>query len=113
MTRTSVVEDAKNVRILLIQEEAFLASVPVLTFILFFMLGVGLCPEDICKRRRDLKLILIYSSLLMFPTNRDKNTTHLIGLLGRSNRIMPRKHLALHPLFSQQLILGVCCQYWK
>lgn len=46
--------DARNLCVVLIEEEAFLASVSVLTSISFFMLGVGACLEDICKGRRNL-----------------------------------------------------------
>lgn len=46
--------DARNLCVVLIEEEAFLASVSVLTSISFFMLGVGACLEGICKERRNL-----------------------------------------------------------
>ena len=39
LARTATVEDARNLRVEFTQEAAFLASVPVLTFILFFYVG--------------------------------------------------------------------------
>lgn len=41
LARTATVEDARNLRVEFTQEAAFLASVPVLTFILFFFLCWG------------------------------------------------------------------------
>lgn len=54
LARTSIVEDARNLCVLFTQEETFLASVPVLTFISFFMSGVGNCLEEMCKVRRNI-----------------------------------------------------------